>query len=282
MSDKKFEKLTLTLNSEGDRYEVTDCEKDAVEVRIPKEVDGIPVLGIGDRAFEDCTMLRSVIFPDEVLIPKAEIDESLEVWEIAMLELESRYWIGANAFMGCTSLIEIYLPDYVTVIGHGAFYHCHSLTSVRFGKDTYLEPYAFSNCRSLCTVSVTRYASEGAFSHCMSLTSLPITDDVDTICEDAFEHCYGLTEITIPASVTRIESLAFRNCRGLTRVTFESPEGWVGTNRYMMGKKNKLDLSDPERNARWLSGMDFDDGVIAWFKDNGEDDSENSGDPYDI
>ena len=83
--------------------------------------------------------------------------------------------------------------------------------------------------------------------------------------DDAFEHCDGLTEIVFPKSLRRIGDLAFRGCRGLIRVTFAETEGWYGTCRYD-DSHDPLDLSDPERNARWLAQVDFDDGPNGWYR----------------
>ena len=284
MEDIRYGVLTLTPTCDGDGLIICDCEKNATEVVIPAEVNGLPVVGIGDVAFEYCTVLSRVIFPDDINLPAFNTGEPIEEWERNYLLIGCGFEIGGNAFMGCTSLIEIDLPYYVTVIGHGAFYKCESLTKATFTDNAFVSSYAFSHCYSLTEVSTVKSVNDGVFSHCKSLNYLPISNYTYTIGEDAFEHCYSLREITIPKQVTRIEALAFRSCRGLTRVVFESPDGWVGTNAYMRGKKNKLDLSNPEHNALWLSRMDFDDGVIAWFKDDGDEDGDNEDefDPFDI
>ena len=252
MKEIQYEKLTLRLNKSETAYTVTDCEQDAVEVTIPKEVDGVPVTGVGANAFKDCENLRSVIFPEN------DVDD--------FIEDKTFKEIGDYAFSGCKSLRFVELPDWTWEIGRGAFCDCTALESAKFSDSVYVYSYAFYYCENLKEVTAVRHVNEGVFSHCKSLENFPVTSETTEIAEDAFEHCYALKEIVIPASVKRIEALAFRSCRGLKRVIFENPDGWYVNFRYMGQKERALDLSDPEKNAEMLSRQDFDDGVIAWYR----------------
>ena len=246
---KEVEYGPLTLRGD-DTLTIIDCEKDATRILIPAAVDGRPVVGIGDRAFENCLMLEEVDFHEDLWL------------------LDERFEIGGNAFLSCISLREIELPRTVSV-GHGAFLECRALVRVVLPPGgCYVAPYGFARCSSLREITPLNLISEGVFSECTSLPYLPITEWVDEIEEDAFEHCDSLVEITIPHHVTRIEALAFRGCYNLKRVTFERPGGWYETNRYAIyeGKRFPLDLDDPAKNAHDLAYMDFDDGVRAWEK----------------
>lgn len=249
MEEIKYGKLTLL--DEGYSYTITDCEKDATEVEIPAKVDGKHIRAIGHTAFDGCKELKSVIFPEYT-------DEDYMICEV-MEEIEG------NAFMGCTSLTELSLPQSIVTIGHGAFYGCTSLTTIDFNKNAYIAPYAFVGCSSLVNLPRVTNVSEGSFSECDSLTFLPIEDGITEICEETFARCKSLVEVVIPASVERIEGLAFRSCMSLKRVVFESAGIWYTRNRYFEGL-NEVDVSDPEKNARMLATMDFDDGVVEWCK----------------
>ena len=104
--------------------------------------------------------------------------------------------IGDRAFINCTGLTSITIPDSVTSIGGGAFYDCTGLTSVTIGN------------------SVTSIG-DAAFGNCTGLTSITIPDSVTVIGWEAFAGCSGLTSITIPDSVTSIGD-SFKGCDNLT------------------------------------------------------------------
>ena len=252
----KYEKLTLTYSDEKSYLIVSECEKDAVDVVIPEDIDGVPVVAIGDRAFSDCETLISVVLPDN---PEA----------IRQFDDLYGFEIGDEAFAGCVSLISVTLTHPVNSIGHGAFRNCTALEEIWI-PDCYVGPYAFYRCESLKKVNDIDIISEGVFSHCKSLETFPVMAGTREIGEDAFEHCYALTEAVIPASVKRIEPLAFRNCHNLKSVIFESPEDWYSRSRYTGGSR-PIDLLDPENNADALKWMDFDDGCGGWFKETEED-----------
>ena len=247
----KYGALTLEDRDENGTLWVVSCEKDAKEVQIPRKVEGKIVVGIGEYAFQDCEELTRVDFPE------GGMDAWIEDYRFDTIE--------DHAFTRCTSLVDVILPDTVFHVGHGAFLCCKSLIKVRIPMLCHLSPYAFARCPLLSDVNPTSSLSEGVFSECSSLTSYQIPSGTTVISEDAFDSCYGLKEIVIPKSVKQIEALAFRGCSSLRSVVFEDPEGWVVESSYFDEVK-ALDLSDPAENARDLSTMDFDDGILWWKK----------------
>ena len=84
--------------------------------------------------------------------------------------------IGSLAFMNCTSLTSIVIPDSVTRICYQAFDGCSGLTSVVIPDSvTTIEGRAFQNCTSL--------------------TSITIPDSVTSIGVGAFQDCDSLTDV---------------------------------------------------------------------------------------
>ena len=247
MEEKRFGPLKLGKGDEG--WVVVGCDTEVSTVRIPVAIDGEGVVAIGPNAFANCKKMREVIFPET----EEYIDADVFGFEI-----------GDYAFENCTSLLKISLPDITRCVWRGAFYGCSMLKRVGM-PDCFVGAYVFYGCEKLVEVPKQRYISEGVFSHCKALADFPVKEGCRSIDEDAFYHCYGLVDVTIPSSVSTIEPMAFRSCYNLRRVTFESPEGWYVRSRYR-GGEYELDLSDPEKNAKMLSGMDFDDGVSSWYK----------------
>jgi hypothetical protein len=133
--------------------------------------------------------------------------------------------IGDNAFFECTDLTGITIPNSVTSIGLGAFANCTSLASVTIPDSvTSIGKAAFGSCRSLTSVTIPNSVtsiSVNAFNGCTSLKSVTIPDSVTSIEDNAFAYCTSLTSVTIPNSVTYIFDNAFGSCTSLTSVTFE-------------------------------------------------------------
>ncbi|MBR4726342.1 MAG: InlB B-repeat-containing protein [Clostridia bacterium] len=77
-------------------------------LELPAEIDGYPVVAIGENAFSGCTGLARVTVPDGVA------------------------QIGAGAFAGCTGLARITLPESVTEIAPQAFDGCSALQTVYY------------------------------------------------------------------------------------------------------------------------------------------------------
>ena len=131
--------------------------------------------------------------------------------------------IGDYAFLGCSSLTSVTIPNSGTRIGQSAFYDCSGLTSVTIPNGvTSIGQSAFSGCSGLTTVTIPNSVTSiggWAFSRCSGLTSITIPNSVTRIYSETFSGCSGLTSITIPNSVTSIGSGAFMGCSGLTSVT---------------------------------------------------------------
>ena len=141
--------------------------------------------------------------------------------------------IGENAFLDCSSLTSITIPDSVTSIGRSAFCYCSSLTSVTIPDSvTSIGNSAFNGCSRLTSVTIGNSVTsigDGAFLRCSSLTSVTIGSGVTSIGENAFCYCYSLTSVTIPDSVTSIGRSAFNICSSLTSVTIPDSVTSIGS-----------------------------------------------------
>ena len=132
------------------------------------------------------------------------------------------YEISDHAFMNCSSLTSIEIPEGVTSIGDSAFSGCSSLTSIEIPAGvTSIGDSAFYRCSSLTSITIPEGVTsigEGAFFECESLTSITIPDSVTEIGEDTFSYCKSLTSITIPEGVTNIGNNAFKHCYKLVEI----------------------------------------------------------------
>jgi len=114
----------------------------------------------------------------------------------------------------------------VTAIGISAFINCSGLTSVTIPNSvTSISSYAFSNCSALTSISIGNSVTSiggSAFRGCSGLTSVTIPNSVTTIGDYAFQGCSALTSISIGNSVTSIGTQAFSGCSGLTILFWNS------------------------------------------------------------
>ena len=156
-------------------------------ITVPATLGGLPVTGIGERAFSACDKLTGVTIPATVTS------------------------IGEWAFEGCRSL-SLTVPATVTSIGDGAFYGCESMTDANGfvivrGILHYYDDY---DDDVEIPAGVTRIGPS-AFEDC-KMERVTIPDSVTSIGDFAFSHCIFLEDVDIPASVTSIGGGAFWLC----------------------------------------------------------------------
>lgn len=115
--------------------------------------------------------------------------------------------IGPGAFLDCTGMTAVVIPENVTRIEESAFQNCTGLTEVVIPAGvTRIEDSAFSGCTSLTSLSIpdgVTMIGNGCVKDCVNLTSLTLGNGILSVNANTFENV-GLTEITLPDSVTYI------------------------------------------------------------------------------
>ena len=183
-------------------------------VIIPKEYEGLKVIGIAANAFK-----KSDVAITEVYIP------------------ETITSLKHHAFAGCASLEYIKIPDTVTEMGSNTFEGCESLKRVYIGKGiTEIPQNAFNGCKSLeaallADTNVTKVGNN-AFFGCEGMIKLTLGNTLTVIGNNAFEGCTSLKTVEIPNSVTSIGDIAFSGCASLTKVTLGNSVSSIGANAF--------------------------------------------------
>jgi hypothetical protein len=140
--------------------------------------------------------------------------------------------IGTWAFINCTNMTGIAIPNSVTALGAYVFRGCSGLTNVvipnsvtSFGAGT------FGGCSSMTNVTLPDNVTnimDDMFNGCSKLANITLPDSVMSIGEAAFYGCKNLADIQIPNKVTRIGTLAFCLCTSLTNVTLPASVIQIG------------------------------------------------------
>ena len=113
--------------------------------------------------------------------------------------------IQMQAFIECTSLKSVSMPESMTWIGDSAFAGCTGLEQVEFSPNlTTIGPNSFYSCNGL--------------------TSVVVPDKVTSIESLAFFGCLKLESITIPASVTTLDSTFVFGCTNLKKIEFKGTQ----------------------------------------------------------
>ena len=205
--------LVYELDIDGKGYLVVGLEQSkyddpALNIVIPEEYNGLPVIGIYGMAFANAENLKSIKIPSSVKS------------------------IGDFAFQNCINLTCIEIPDSVVQIGQIIFRNCEKLAKIIVDKNNSVYD-SRDNCNGIIETktntlisgcgntvipfSVTSIA-ESAFFECTSLTSIEIPDSVTSIGSYAFAFCTNLINVKIPNSIDKIETYTFRDCTNLTSV----------------------------------------------------------------
>ncbi len=216
----------LNVSSSSDfRYDfdngeaiITGYQGTELDIVVPSEIDGRPVVRIEDGAFRKYD-LNSITFQEGVRelgnnvfancenMKKVTLPQSLEV-------------IGEYTFEDCISLTDINLSDGLCTLSNGAFYGCSSLEIIKIPSGiTEIGQDCFSECKSLKTVEI--------FSVLVESESKYLT----TIGKNAFSGCTSLTNINLPNTVKKVRENAFKDCSSLDSIGSEIDLNNIGVEK---------------------------------------------------
>lgn len=140
--------------------------------------------------------------------------------------------IGEYAFLGCSSLRVINLPECLRTLDTGVFRECSSLSEIALPAGiTVIPGQCFSWCTALETVHTEgqiKDIKQFAFIYCESLSDFNFGDRLTHIGNNAFSRCESLTGISLPSSVIELESYAFSDCFSLKKAVLPANSEMLG------------------------------------------------------
>ncbi len=177
------------------------------------EADGLNYNITGDNTCE----VAEGAYDGDIVIPETVINDGKEFTVTG---------IGERAFE-LTSVTTVEIPETVTTIGDWAFLDCSDLVEINIPNSvTYLGFYALGCCYALETATLSTSITvidEELFRDCSSLTSIIIPEGVTEIKEDAFYGCSALENVQLPSTLRVLGEYVFAECSSLKYI--ELPEG---------------------------------------------------------
>ncbi len=139
--------------------------------------------------------------------------------------------IENSAFLACTSLTSVTIPNSIKSIGDNAFFNCSEELTFIIDNNAYLIEYLEkNNLKHTIKLPVVLELNEDGQSYSVVGHNIAIETElvipstyndlpVTSIADHVFEDCIALTSVIIPNSVTSIGDYAFNSCVALTSVT---------------------------------------------------------------
>ena len=155
------EGIEYALTEDGAGYILTGvgtCQDETVV--IPNYIDGLPVVAIGERAFDSCRSMKQVVIGRNVQsIGNYAFDDCIGLTSVTIPD--SVISLGQRVFNGCLGLIEVTIGNGVKTMGEWVFCNCRALTTVTIGEGLEsIGAHAFNGCASLQTIRYCGSAGE--------------------------------------------------------------------------------------------------------------------------
>lgn len=130
--------------------------------------------------------------------------------------------ISENAFLNCSGINSVTLPEQIKIIEESAFEGCTSLTNINNETNiNFIGPAAFKGCSSLKSFSNPIPLSSGdQIQGCTALTSLELADTGEQILLTnlSLDLCNDLERVIIPENYVLNDSFILRNCPALKEI----------------------------------------------------------------
>ncbi len=180
---------------------------------LERELNFSAIEGIGEEAFAECRHITNV-----------------------NMKTNGDVTIGSGAFIGCTGLTYLTLPDSVTSLGEQAFAFCTGLYTVYLpSKLTEIE--------------------NGLFMGCVSLKNVDIPSTVTDIGYMAFANCPLTESVALPSSLVNISNMAYYGCTGVKTFTIKANSHYRVTKDvlyYNDGRGELLVLCPPGKTGNFV------------------------------
>ena len=248
---------------------------------------------IGVSAFRNCPAITEIIIPERVnYIGNYAFANCKNLSKITVLSTDFEYmgnafyntpWLNAqpNGYICFGNVLYTYkgdlpentvlteFPKGITQLAGYAFAEQKNLIGVTIpeGWETTTGNYAFSNCKSLKSVSFPdsfKRIEDGMFRNCKSLTEIVFPQQLAFIGKNAFSSCSSLKNILLPETVTEIGSAAFWGCTQLSTINFPAQLHTISESM-LEACINLTNITIPETVKRIEALAFFETGITSVF-----------------
>ena len=214
----------FTFNEQMNGYIVTGIGTvTSDEIDVPDAYKGLPVYGIGYRAFENNEKITKVTLPFYLhVISKYAFSGCKSLKTVEISHSGKLRYISGYAFAGCTALESIELPYGLNFIGTEAFASSGLKAFNPPDSVTRLGSGVVSNCVNLESYRISRNLAMGPskmLHNTPKLKTVTIPDNFVNISSYMFVGS-GIEYIKIPKNIQRISVSAFENTK-IRSVDFE-------------------------------------------------------------
>lgn len=271
-----------TLNTD-DTIDILGYTGNANDITIPSEIDGRKVTSIADRAFWNCTSLKSITIPNSVTtigkrvfgycynLTSINADNNLNYSSVDGVLFDKNMKTLICYPAGKTDFYYT-IPDGVTTVGADAFFVCSKLTAIEIPSSvTKLEDGCLAFLRNLQYLDVEKssssYTSIDGVLFDKSVKTLirypsgkadaeySIPNNVTVIGKEAFYDCVKLSSVNIPNGVTNIQDEAFNDCDSLASITIPDSVTSIGGGAFR--DCNSLETATLGKGLKSIGGNAF-------------------------
>lgn len=162
---------------------------------------------------------------DVKVIGTRAFEENIKLTKLSFSENSKVKNIGHEAFINCSSLVDIVLPKGIETIGKRAFKNCTALETIIIPEGvTSIEEGAFDGCTNLKSISLPSSLvelGEGVFNNCESLEKISSNSKVYEVEKNVlfangktvlvkYFNKEKTTSYTVPETVVEVSSYAFQ------------------------------------------------------------------------
>ncbi len=220
IDDQSLVPLLYTRNADGE-LAITGLEpafvSESIDLVIPDEIDGSPVVEVANNAFIDKKNITSLYVGKNVRSIGEQSFRNVTNMTSLTFDPEIQLTtIKTNAFRNCSALQAVVIPKTVTTMGTSVFEDCMGMTSAAFEEGTSITTipdWTFYNNQfsSFEIPASVQTINRGVFMNNAALASIEFPATLTKLGQEAFHNCSSLTEVTIPATITSMDANVFWN-----------------------------------------------------------------------